>query len=161
MGSPGLSAQTPTPIPQKHSCELHQTFFPDWRRWGQILGPSTNIYLHKTLSEPGTAMAREEFCEQADAGWFVKWQAPFSLRPSLWASGTFFLSKQTPIPAYLFVSFVFVLFCIFTLINIVISPHSFYLSLYSCKLFLMKHWSVSSRHMTLPTKYLLTQLEFV
>lgn len=42
---------------------------------------------------------------------------PFSLRPSLWASGTFFLSKQTLIPAYLFVSFA--LFCIFTLINLV------------------------------------------
>ena len=51
---------------------------------GQILGLSTNIYVNKPFAEPGTAMAIEEFCEQADTGWFVKCHGPFSFKPSLW-----------------------------------------------------------------------------
>lgn len=39
----------------------------------------------KLCSAPGTAMGTEDSGEEADTGWFVKWQSPSSLRP--WSPG--------------------------------------------------------------------------
>lgn len=66
------------------SYELHQPCFPEWRKMGQILGPSTTFMWTNSVLSLGLCHAIEEFCEQADTGWFVKCHGPFSFKPSLW-----------------------------------------------------------------------------